>query len=68
MGGHEEQRKRKVGKKGHRRTIVVTAVVSPSPEWVRRNVPYKLELGQKTVRWHQHDVLDWLQSKRTPAA
>jgi predicted DNA-binding transcriptional regulator AlpA len=31
-----------------------------SPAWVRRNVPGKLHLGQRTVRWYRRDVLDWI--------
>jgi len=31
--------------------------------WVRRNVPGKLRLGQRTVRWYQQDVLDWIETR-----
>ncbi len=31
--------------------------------WVRRNVPAKLRLGQRTVRWYQQDVLDWIETQ-----
>ena len=38
-----------------------------SPAWVRRNVPYKLELGHSTVRWFEADVLAWLEERRRAA-
>lgn len=31
--------------------------------WVRRNVPGKLRLGQRTVRWYRQDVLDWIETR-----
>jgi predicted DNA-binding transcriptional regulator AlpA len=34
-----------------------------SDAWVRRNVPGKLRLGQRTVRWYQQDVLDWIETR-----
>ncbi len=33
-----------------------------SPAWVRRIVPGKLHLGQRTVRWYRDDVLRWIAS------
>ena len=35
-----------------------------SPEWVRRTVPHKVTLGQRTVRWYEYDVKAWLESRR----
>lgn len=35
-----------------------------SPEWVRRNVPHKLDLGHNTKRWWEYDVRDWLEELR----
>ena len=32
--------------------------------WVRANVPHKLTLGHKTVRWYEWDVYDYLASLR----
>ena len=43
---------------------VAALIGGVSPTWVRRNVPKKLALGQRTVRWYQRDVLEWLDSKR----
>jgi predicted DNA-binding transcriptional regulator AlpA len=37
------------------------------PEWVRRNVPGKLALGQRTVRWYRDDVLTWIASRPNKA-
>ena len=34
-----------------------------SEAWVRRNVPGKLRLGQRTVRWYPQDVLDWIETR-----
>jgi predicted DNA-binding transcriptional regulator AlpA len=34
-----------------------------SEAWVRRNVPGKLRLGQRTVRWYRQDVLDWIETR-----
>jgi predicted DNA-binding transcriptional regulator AlpA len=34
-----------------------------SPAWVRRNVPGKLRLGQRTVRWYRRDVQDWIETR-----
>jgi len=34
-----------------------------SPEWVRRNVPGKLDLGHSTKRWWRSDVLEWIDSR-----
>ena len=34
-----------------------------SEAWVRRNVPGKLRLGQRTVRWYRQDVLQWIETR-----
>ena len=34
-----------------------------SEAWVRQNVPGKLRLGQRTVRWYRQDVLDWIETR-----
>jgi len=34
-----------------------------SESWVRQNVPRKLRLGQRTVRWYRQDVLDWIETR-----
>jgi len=31
-----------------------------SAAWVRRTVPGKLRLGQRTMRWYRADVLGWI--------
>jgi predicted DNA-binding transcriptional regulator AlpA len=38
-------------------------------EWVKRNVApdRKLRLGHSTVRWWEHDVLSWIERKRSAA-
>ena len=36
-----------------------------SPAWVRCYVPYKVDLGQRTKRWHRDDVLAWLEVRRS---
>ena len=35
-----------------------------SAAWVRANVPHKLTLGRRTVRWYEGDVYDFLASLR----
>lgn len=35
-----------------------------SPEWVRRNVPGKIVLGHSRVMWYEHDVRDWIESRK----
>ncbi len=37
-----------------------------SEAWVRRQVPHKVDLGQRTKRWYRDDVLAWLDLHRTP--
>lgn len=44
--------------------VVAALIGEVSPAWVRRNVPNKLRLGQRTVRWYRNDVLRWLESRR----
>lgn len=39
---------------------VAAMIGGVSPAWVRRTVPGKLRLGQRTVRWHEYDVRDWI--------
>ena len=36
-----------------------------SESWVRQNVPHKLILGHRTVRWFEGDVLGWLELRRS---
>ena len=36
-----------------------------SPAWVRRVLPGKLDLGQRTKRWYRADVEAWLEARRT---
>lgn len=43
---------------------VADLITGVSPEWVRRNVPGKLDLGHSTKRWFTSDVLRWIQSRR----
>ena len=35
-----------------------------STAWVRANVPHKLTLGRRTVRWYERDVYEFLASLR----
>jgi len=35
-----------------------------SEAWVRRRVPFKLDLGHSTVRWYEDDVRAWLEERR----
>jgi predicted DNA-binding transcriptional regulator AlpA len=35
-----------------------------SPEWVRENVPGKVRLAHRTVRWYRGDVTAWLEQRR----
>jgi predicted DNA-binding transcriptional regulator AlpA len=39
-----------------------------SPAWVRKTVPGKLVLGQRTIRFYRNDVLNWLETRRAGAA
>ena len=43
---------------------VAQLVGAVSPSWVRRTVPGKLRLGQRTVRWYRDDVLRWLATRQ----
>ena len=47
---------------------VADLVVGVSPAWVRRTVPGKLVLGQRTVRWFRDDVLRWIASRQAGAS
>ena len=38
-----------------------------SAAWVRRVVPGKLRLGQRTCRWYERDVRTWLETRRGAA-
>ncbi len=38
-----------------------------SAAWVRRNVPGKLTLGQRTKRWYEGEVRRWLETRRGAA-
>jgi predicted DNA-binding transcriptional regulator AlpA len=44
---------------------VAALITGVSAAWVRRNVPGKIILGQRTVRWRERDVLEWLEARRT---
>lgn len=46
---------------------IVALIGGISPAWVRRHVPGKLRLGQRTVRWYEGDVLAWIASRHAPA-
>ena len=43
---------------------VAELVGGVSPAWIRRTVPGKLVLGQRTVRWYRDDVLRWIASRQ----
>lgn len=43
---------------------VAELVGGVSPSWVRRTVPGKLVLGQRTVRWYRDDVLRWIAGRQ----
>jgi predicted DNA-binding transcriptional regulator AlpA len=36
-----------------------------SPAWVRRHVTPKVVLGHSTVRFYEHDVIDWIACRRS---
>ena len=46
---------------------VAELVGSVSPAWVRRTVPGKIVLGQRTVRWYEDDVRRWIASRQLVA-
>lgn len=33
--------------------------------WVRRNLPGKVKLSHRTVRWFRDDVVRWLETRRS---
>lgn len=39
---------------------VAAMIGGVSAAWVRRRVPGKITLGQRTVRWYDHDVRNWI--------
>jgi predicted DNA-binding transcriptional regulator AlpA len=43
---------------------VADLVGGVSAAWIRRTVPGKLVLGQRTVRWYRDDVLRWIASRQ----
>ena len=43
---------------------VAGMIGSCSPGWVRANVPKKLALGRRTVRWYEQDIRQWLEQLR----
>ncbi len=43
---------------------VAEAIGGVSPDWVRRNVPWKIDLGHSTKRWYRRDVNRWIESRR----
>jgi len=47
---------------------VAQRIGSVSQAWVRRNVPYKVQLGHSTVRWFEEDVERWLEELRPSQA
>ncbi len=47
---------------------VAVLIGGVSPAWVRRCVPHKVDLGQRTKRWHRDDVLAWLAVRRSAKA
>ncbi len=47
---------------------VAALIGGVSPAWVRRCVPNKVDLGQRTKRWHRDDVLAWLAVRRSAKA
>ncbi len=47
---------------------VAVLIGGVSPAWVRRCVPHKVDLGQRTKRWHRDDVLAWLEVRRSAKA
>jgi len=46
---------------------VATLIGGVTPAWVRRVVPCKVRLGQRTVRWYEGDVRTWLETRRGAA-
>jgi len=38
----------------------VAALTGCSAAWCRRNVPGKVKLGHRTVRWYERDVMAWI--------
>lgn len=43
---------------------VAALIGGVSPAWVRRMVPGKITLGQRTVRWYEGEVRGWLEAHR----
>jgi predicted DNA-binding transcriptional regulator AlpA len=43
---------------------VAALIGGVSAAWVRRRVPGKIVLGQRTVRWYRADVLAWVDSQQ----
>ena len=39
----------------------------PSLDWVYNNVPGKLKLSHRCVRWYENDVLEWLRGSQDAA-
>ncbi len=35
-----------------------------SPEWVRRNLPKKIDLGHSTKAWWESDVIEYIESRK----
>ena len=53
---------------GRRRLVTASEIarrISKSSEWVRRNVPGKIRLGHRTVRWPEDEVEEWIENGRT---
>ena len=48
--------------------IQVGEMIGRKDDWVRKHVPRKMTLGHSTVRWYEHDVLDWLEQLRSDDA
>lgn len=42
----------------------VADMIGRSADWVRRNVPGKIDLGHSTKRWYEEEVWRWVESCR----
>lgn len=41
---------------------VAALIGGVTPDWVRKRVPGKRDLGHRTKRWYERDVLGWIDS------
>ena len=46
---------------------VAAMIGGVSAAWVRRHVPNKIRLGQRTIRFYANDVRAYLESRRSAA-